>query len=73
MSPVTAKLDHPTMKTFVLLAGDGDFTDMVKFMRQKMNVNVVLVSWSASVNYGITQLVNQALYLDEIWIEISVD
>jgi len=69
--PVKAKIDHPTMKNLILLAGDGDFTDMVKFMKDTFNVRVLMFAWSASVNYDILQKVSDVVYLDEIFDKIS--
>lgn len=54
MRPIRAKVEHPTMKNLILLAGDGDFTDMIKFMLNTYKVNVIIVCWSDSINHGIS-------------------
>ncbi len=71
MRPIRAKVEHPTMKNLILLAGDGDFTDMVKFMLNTYKVNVFIVGWSDSLNYRISELV-QTVYLDELFETISM-
>jgi len=65
-------VDHPTLKNLILLAGDGDFTDMVKLMKETYNVRVFIVAWSASVNFKISELASNTIYLDEIFETISV-
>lgn len=71
MRPIRAKVEHPTMKNLILLAGDGDFTDMVKFMLNTYKVNVFIVGWSDSLNYRISELV-QTVYLDDLFETISM-
>ena len=70
MRPIRAKMEHPTMKNLILLAGDGDFTDMVKFMLNTFKVNVFIFAWAESLNYGISEL-GKTVYLDEIFEAVS--
>ena len=58
---------NPNLDTFVLLAGDGDFFDMVKFMKETLNKKVYLVGWSASMNEDLRNFVGDVIYLDAIW------
>ena len=51
------------MKNLILVAGDGDFTDMVKFMKETFNVRVFMFAWSASVNYQISTIASDIIYL----------
>jgi len=69
--PVKAYREHPTMKTFILLAGDGDFTDMLKFVKTDLGLRVILVAWSQSVNGNIPDYVSETYYLDNIFDQIS--
>ncbi len=71
MRPIKAKKEHPTMKNLILVTGDGDFTDMIKFMKNTLNVKVFIVAWFNSVNWGITELA-ETIYLDELFDSISV-
>ena len=59
------------MKNLILVAGDGDFTDMVKFMKETFNVRVFMFAWSASVNYQISTIASDIIYLDEIFESVS--
>jgi hypothetical protein len=59
------------MKNLILLAGDGDFTDMVKLMREKLHVRVFIFAWSDCIDYKISTLADTT-YLDELFEKISV-
>ena len=59
------------MKNLILVAGDGDFTDMVLFMKNTKNVNVYIFAWSGSVNHEISKKATQTFFLDDLVKDIS--
>ena len=59
------------MKNLILVAGDGDFIDMVKLMKDTLNVNVIIFSWSGSYNYDISKLANEHYFFDDLFEKIS--
>jgi len=71
MMPIKSIYKHPNLKTLVLLTGDGDFHDMVEFMKDTHNVKVIVACWSASINNALREMVNEVVYLDNIWQEFS--
>ena len=71
MMPIKSIYKHPNLKTLVLLTGDGDFHDMVEFMKDTHNVKVIVACWSASINNALRDMVNEVVYLDNIWQEFS--
>ena len=50
MQPIKTLYKYPDLDTIVLIAGDGDFHDMVEFMMKTLNKKVVLFGWKASMN-----------------------
>lgn len=54
-----------------MCTGDGDFHDMVEFMQQAHKVKVIVACWSASINKTLRDMVDQVVYLDQIWTEFS--
>ena len=61
------------LDTLVLLAGDGDFRDMVSFVTETLYRKVYIVGYKGSIS---TSLIERAtpgcvLYLDDIWGSIS--
>ena len=71
MQPIISLHNQPNLDTLVLLAGDGDFFDMVKFMKEILNKKVYLVGWSASMNEDLRNFVGDVIYLDAIWQNLS--
>ena len=71
MAPVKSIYAHPDLKAVVLLTGDGDFNDMVKFMQETHNVKVYVATWSAGMNQDLKELATDVFYLDNIWGEFS--
>ena len=69
--PIQAKFDHPTMKNLILVAGGGDFVDMVTTLRDTFNINVFICAWSESLDYKISQLAT-TIYLDELFDKITI-
>ena len=49
MRPVKTLYENPNLDVVVLLAGDGDFLDMVEFFTQTLKKKVYVVAWSASI------------------------
>ena len=68
--PIQAKFDHPTMKNLILVAGGGDFVDMVTTLRDTFNIKVFICAWSESLDYKISQLAT-TIYLDELFDKIT--
>jgi len=58
MVPIKCIHTHPNLRTLVLLAGDGDFKDMVEFMRDTHNVKVIVACWAASINHNLREIVD---------------
>ena len=44
------------MDTLILVAGDGDFIDMVKCMQEIYNVKVYVIAWASSLSYNMGEL-----------------
>ena len=58
------------MKNLILVAGGGDFVDMVKTLRDTFEINVFICAWSESLDDKISQLAT-TIYLDELFDKIS--
>ena len=50
MRPIKSYFEHPNLDAIVLIAGDGDFHDMVEFMMKTLNKKVFVFGWRASMN-----------------------
>ena len=68
--PIQAKIDHPTMKNLILVAGGGDFVDMVTTLRDTFKINVFICAWSESLDDKISQLAT-TIYLADIFEKIT--
>ena len=52
MTAVRARAQNRvTMKNLIILAGDGDFTDLVRVMSETFKINVFIFAWSESLDY----------------------
>jgi hypothetical protein len=52
MTAVRARAENRvTMKNLIILAGDGDFTDLVRVMSETFKINVFIFAWSESLDY----------------------
>ncbi len=58
------------MKNLILVAGGGDFVDMVKTLSEEFDINIFICAWSESLDDEIAQLA-KTIYLDEIFDRIS--
>lgn len=64
-------MEHPELKTLILVAGDGDFLDVVKLMKNTLKVRVVIFSWSNSFNYEISKEADESYFFDDLFLKIS--
>jgi uncharacterized LabA/DUF88 family protein len=71
MSPIEYIDKNPDMGTLILVAGDGDFIDMVKCMQEIYKVEVYVIAWSNSLSYNMGELADEKLHLDTIFKLIS--
>ncbi len=71
MKPIETWHEHPNLDTVVLLAGDGDYNDMVRFITQKLKIKVFLAGWFDSMNKELKGQVEEIIYLDGIWSDIT--
>lgn len=68
MRPIRILLKDQDLKGIVLLAGDGDFHDMVDIMINNMNKKVYVVGWRSSMNRDLFKMCSgEVIYLDDIW------
>ena len=63
-------LDRLTELT--LLAGDGDFRDLVSFIKEKAKKKVHIFSFQGSYKASLHESSTQGFFLDSIWERISV-
>jgi hypothetical protein len=54
--PIQAKNDHPTMKNLILIAGSGDFMDLITTLKEVFQIKVIIIAWSESLDDGIEHL-----------------
>ena len=57
------------MDALVLVAGDGDFKDMITFVHNTMKKPVFIIGYKASMSAALVKIVTESIiiYLDEIW------
>jgi uncharacterized LabA/DUF88 family protein len=60
---------HNQLNTLVLLAGDGDFKDMVEFVTQVLYKKVYIIAYRNSISVSLIEKATPGciIYLDEIW------
>ena len=72
MRPIQCFMQDQSLTGVVLLAGDGDFFDMVHTVICEFNRKVYLCGWSASMSPKLIQLCQpNIIYLDEIWDQLT--
>ena len=71
MRPVKSLYENPNLDVVVLLAGDGDFLDMVEFFTQTLRKKVYVVAWSASIGIYLKEKCTDVFYLDAIWDDLT--
>jgi uncharacterized LabA/DUF88 family protein len=71
VKPIQFKVEHPEMKNLILVAGDGDFLDVVKLMKNTFKVKVIIFSWSGSFNYEILKEADESFFFDDLFGKIS--
>lgn len=61
------------LQVLVLLAGDGDFKDMVEFLTETLYKKVWVLAYKSSLSASLQEKcsVDSVLYLDDIWEHIS--
>jgi len=61
------------LDTLILLAGDGDFVEAIKYLRDVQHKHVYIVGYQNSVSQNLKECANRGcvIYLDHIWDEIS--
>ena len=68
--PILYKMEHPNLKTVVLVSGDGDLVDCIKALNT-MQVKTYVTAWSSSANVQFSDTADEKIYLDEIFQSIS--
>jgi uncharacterized LabA/DUF88 family protein len=52
----------------ILVAGDGDYKEAIRFVRQEIGRDVQIVSWRRSLARDLENLANKSIiYLDDLW------
>ena len=61
------------LDTLVLLAGDGDFKDLIEFLTETLYKKVWIFGYQANTSLSLSEKAspNCVVYLDKIWNEIS--
>jgi hypothetical protein len=61
------------LDTLVLLAGDGDFKDLLEFLTETLFKKVYVFGYSANTSLSLSEKAspNCVIYLDTIWEQIS--
>ena len=61
------------MDSLVLVAGDGDFKDMLEFVTDKIKKKVIIFGYSANTSASLKDNASPGCFyaLDEIWEHIS--
>jgi hypothetical protein len=76
--PIKYKMKHPKLSTVVLVSGDGDLISSIKCLNAmketetSKKVKTYVASWSASSNISFADEAYRKIYLDEIFLAISV-
>lgn len=62
------------LNTLILIAGDGDFKDMVEFIRESLFKNVWIFGYKENLSPALYEKASPdcVVYLDEIWDKISI-
>lgn len=62
------------LETLVLLAGDGDFKDMVEFLTETLYKKVWIFGYKPSLSASLHEKASPGcvIFLDEIWEQISI-
>lgn len=56
------------LNRIILVAGDGDYKEALKFVRQEIGKDIQVVSWRKSLSSDLQKLANKpTIYLDEHW------
>ena len=71
MKPIKSLYENPNLDVVVLLAGDGDFLDMVDFMINTLGKKVYVVGWSSSMGQYLKSHCTEVIYLDAIWEDLT--
>ena len=61
------------MDALVLVAGDGDFKDMLEFVKDKIDKKVIIFGYTANTSNSLKEKASPGCFfaLDEIWEHIS--
>jgi len=64
---------HQKLDCLVLLAGDGDFRDMVSFVTETLYKRAFIVGYKGSISPSLIEKATPGciIYLDDIWPDIS--
>ena len=72
MRPVQLFMEDRSLSGLVLLAGDGDFIDMVRTVLRDFRKQVFICGWSASMSPKLLDLCKpNIIFLDEIWDDLT--
>ena len=72
MRPVQLFMEDPSLTGLVLLAGDGDFIDMVRTVQNDFKKTVYICGWSASMSPKMLEECKpNVIFLDEIWEDLT--
>ena len=61
------------MDALVLVAGDGDFIDMLDFVAEELKKKIIIFGWSSCTSLKLKEHASEGCFipLDEIWEHIS--
>jgi len=61
------------MDALVLVAGDGDFIDMLDFVADELKKKIIIFGWSSCTSHKLKERASEGCFilLDEIWDHIS--
>lgn len=65
---ISCSMNSTVPHRIILVSGDGDYIEAVRYVRQVLGKNVQLVSWSFALSYDLKKVANkQTIYLDDHW------
>lgn len=70
MRPIKSIRANPNVKAVILLTGDGDFNDMVEYIKGE-RVKVFVTCWSVCISRSLRALADDIFFLDHIWSDLS--